>query len=214
MGQLIDREALQRGTKAGRFQIESGQVLSPNALEWAREQGIDVVRAGSPRASMPRHNVAVESLSDRITQRFVSAGVEPGAQLIDAVAKEVEAIANGEKAAPVDAQKDDPQMLACLSCGVQKTNTKRERVVVTSAGRNQRGIIAALTKAIADHGTDILDMSQTLVGDFFTAIIVIDIASSTQNFDSIREALLAVGKKLNVHVAVIHDAVLQSMHRI
>lgn len=214
MGQLIDREALQRGVKSGRFQIESGQVLSPSALDWAREQGIDIVREGSPRNSMPRHNMAVESLSERISQRFISAGVAPGPELISAVAKEVEAIAKGEKSAPVNAQTDDPQMLACLSCGVQHNNTQRERVVVTSAGRNQRGIVAALTAAIAENEADILDMSQTLVSDFFTVIIVIDIATSSRGFDKIRENLLAVGTKFKVNVAVMHDEVLQAMHRL
>lgn len=214
MGQLIDRETFQRGVRAGRFQLESGQVLSPSAVDWAREQGVDVVRAGNPIKGMPRHKLAVEGLSERITQRFIAAGLQPGSELIDAVAAEVEAIARGEKTANPDTAPQDPQMLTCLNCGVQQAQAGRERVVVTSAGRNQRGIVAALANAIADSESDILDMSQTLVGDFFTVIIVIDIAPSSHGFDKVRERLLGVGQKLGVHVAVMHDGMLQAMHRI
>ena len=40
--------------------------------------------------------------------------------------------------------------------------------MLTATGRNQKGIVARLTTVIAELGGDILDISQTLVGDYFT----------------------------------------------
>ena len=48
------------------------------------------------------------------------------------------------------------------------------RAVVTTTGKNQRGIVARIAQAIADAGGDIVDISQTLVSDYFTMIIIVD----------------------------------------
>jgi ACT domain-containing protein len=214
MGQLIDRETFERGIQRNRFTVEPGQVLSPAAVELARERGVEIVRAGAGRSLMPRQGQAIEGLSERILARFVEAGMAPGPELIDAVAAEVAAIARGDKPA-VDADRGgDPQMATCLNCGAQRAESGHERVVVTSAGRNKSGIVAGLATAIAEHAADILDLSQTRVGDYYTMIIVIDIARASRPFEAIRENLLAVGQKLGVHVAVMHDDLLRSMHRV
>ncbi len=48
------------------------------------------------------------------------------------------------------------------------------RAVVTTTGKNKRGIVANIAQAIAEAGGDIVDISQTLVSDYFTMIIVVD----------------------------------------
>ncbi|MFH1809247.1 MAG: ACT domain-containing protein [Pseudomonadota bacterium] len=214
MGQLIDRENFERGIRRSQFLVKTGQVLSPAALELARERGIEIVREGTGRQLMPRQAQEIESLSERILKRFVEAGMTPGPELIDAVAAEVAAIARGDKPAEVPGTHQDSQMAGCLTCGAQRVESGRERVVVTSAGRNTFGIVAGLASAIAEAQADILDLSQTLVGDYFTMIIVVDIAHASQPFEGFRERLAAVGARLGVHVAVMHDELLRSMHRV
>ena len=53
-----------------------------------------------------------------------------------------------------------------------------ERVVITASGRNRRGIVLAVAQAIHDFGGDIRDISQTIVDDFFTMLVVIDIGNA------------------------------------
>ncbi len=214
MGQLIDRETFERGVRANRYVIEPGQVLSPGALEFARDRGVEISRQGSKLENMPRQGLAIEELSARITERFVASGVQPGPELIEAVAAEVEAIARGDKDPGELVHDDEPQMLNCLNCGAAREGAGRQRVVVTSSGRNTCGIVAGLAAVLAETRADILDLSQTLVGDYFTMIMVIDIAGAAHTFEIIRERLQNKAEQLGVHVTIMHDDLLQSMHRV
>jgi len=215
VGQLIDRASFESGVHNNRFVLHSGQVLSPSALDLARERGVEIVREGSARDTMPQQSRELEALSERIARRLLDAGHAPGAALIDAVAAEVTAIASGDAdPMPLLDAPTDGQMMTCLSCGAQRVDAGRERVVITSAGRNTTGIVAALAASVAEAQANILDISQTLVGDFFTMIMVIDIAAARYPFEQIRAQLLQVGADLGIHVAVMQDDLLKSMHRV
>lgn len=92
-----------------------------------------------------------------------------------------------------------------------------ERVVVTANGRNRRGIVAGLTEVIRDVDGDIRDISQTIVGDYFTMIIVVDIAATTRQgtrFGQFKERLEQAGGALGVHVVALHDDILTTMHTV
>ena len=91
MGQLIDREAFERGVRNNRFRLAAGQVLSPAAVELARARGIEIVRSDGARDAMPQQTREIEALSERITRRLLEQGHAPGPALIDAVAAEVAA---------------------------------------------------------------------------------------------------------------------------
>ena len=70
------------------------------------------------------------------------------------------------------------------------------RAVVTTTGKNQRGIVAKIAQAIADAGGDIVDISQTLVSDYFTMIIIVDtgaLAVSFAEFKTRLERTVVVG---------------------
>lgn len=215
MGQLIDKEMLESGVRGNQYHLAQGQVLSPAALEYVQAKGIEIVRDGRSAGAMPQRTREIEALSERITRQLLQAGHQPGQALVDAVAAEVAAIEGGavlpEK---LSDGVSDKQLLTCLNCNAQKAEGGRQRVVVSAAGRNNWGIVAALSAAIAEARADILDISQTLVGDYFTMIMVLDIANAPTPFETIRQGLLSCGEKLGIHVAVMHDDILKSMHRV
>lgn len=91
------------------------------------------------------------------------------------------------------------------------------RVVVTAHGRNRSGIVAALASAIDQFDGDIRDLSQTIVGDYFTMLFVVDLAQATPEgarFAQLRHRLKEVGDDMGVHVVVMHDDILTAMHSI
>ncbi len=90
----------------------------------------------------------------------------------------------------------------------------RHRVIITALGRNAPGIAAGVTGALADVGADILDMSQTLLGDFFAMIIVADLSTATMDFGMVQEHLVDRGVELGVRIAAQHEDVFRYMHRI
>ena len=91
---------------------------------------------------------------------------------------------------------------------------QRARAILTVTGRNAKGICALATTTLAQLGADILDISQTIVADFFTMIVVFDIRELTEPFDvaaaTLEEKLASIGMKANV----MHEDVLQGLHRV
>ncbi|MCL1896955.1 MAG: ACT domain-containing protein, partial [Clostridiales bacterium] len=53
---------------------------------------------------------------------------------------------------------------------------EKKRVIVTVIGQDRVGIIAAVAKALADNRVNILDISQTILQEFFTMIMIVDIS--------------------------------------
>ncbi|MDK2986456.1 MAG: hypothetical protein PWQ96_2100 [Clostridia bacterium] len=91
---------------------------------------------------------------------------------------------------------------------------KNSRVVVTVVGKDKVGIIAAVTGVLAEAGANILDISQTIMRDFFTMIMIVDIANINTDYSTVVEKLGKVGKELGVQIAAQNEEVFNYMHRI
>jgi ACT domain-containing protein len=89
-----------------------------------------------------------------------------------------------------------------------------DRVIVTAFGKNKVGILAGITTCLAETGCDVIDLSQKILKEFFTIMLLIDIADSNENFDSIKQKLIETGEKFNLKVVVQHEQIFSSMHRI
>lgn len=107
-----------------------------------------------------------------------------------------------------------PAIDYCLSCVSQEKSRKRNRAVLTTTGRNAKGIVARATSRIAELGGDILDISQTIVSDFFTMIIVIDVGSLSVPFDRFQDDVTKSVRDLGCQAMLMHDDVLTSLHRV
>jgi ACT domain-containing protein len=88
------------------------------------------------------------------------------------------------------------------------------RAVVTTTGKNQRGIVAKIAQAIADAGGDIVDISQTLVSDYFTMIIVVDASALTVSFAEFKSRLEKAVAALGAECLVMHEEVVEALQRV
>ena len=88
------------------------------------------------------------------------------------------------------------------------------RAVVTTTGKNQRGIVAKIAQAIADAGGDIVDISQTLVSDYFTMIIIVDIAALTVSFAEFKTRLERTVASAGAECLVMHEDVVNALQRV
>ena len=110
--------------------------------------------------------------------------------------------------------KNPPAFDYCMACVDQERARDRHRAVFTTTGRNTKGIVARVTARIADLGGDILDISQTLIGDFFTMIIVIDVGSLAVPFSQFQEQLQSTVVEMGCQAMVMHEDVMASLHRV
>ena len=88
------------------------------------------------------------------------------------------------------------------------------RAVVTTTGKNQRGIVARIAQAIADAGGDIVDISQTLVSDYFTMIIIVDTGALSVSFAEFKTRLERTVAAAGAECLVMHEDVVNALQRV
>jgi ACT domain-containing protein len=102
----------------------------------------------------------------------------------------------------------------CASCIEQERRKTARRAVVTTTGKNQKGMVAKIAQGIADAGGDILDISQTLVADYFTMIIVIDMSGLEIPFAEFKARITRTVEALGAECLVMHEEVVTALQRV
>lgn len=96
----------------------------------------------------------------------------------------------------------------------QIENTKATRVIIAAFGKNRPGVVAAITKELAELNCSIEDISQTIMQEFFSMIMIVDIAACSLEFSGLRDRIKATETKLGMQVFVMHEDIFRYMHRI
>ncbi|MBM4171823.1 MAG: ACT domain-containing protein [Ignavibacteria bacterium] len=86
--------------------------------------------------------------------------------------------------------------------------------MLTSFGLNKPGIVAGVTKALSENNCDIQDLSQKIMGDFFTMIMIVDISASQKELKEIQTEMAKIGEELKIKIYLQHEDVFRFMHRI
>jgi ACT domain-containing protein len=88
------------------------------------------------------------------------------------------------------------------------------RAIVTVIGSDRVGIIAGIANTLADANVNILDISQSVIREFFTMIMMIDLSGATISFNELSERLTAKGEALGVRIEIQREEIFTAMHRI
>lgn len=91
---------------------------------------------------------------------------------------------------------------------------EQNRVVITVVGKDKVGIIARVANVLADNNANILDISQTILQDFFTMIMIVDIKACPLDMAELKQLLSEEGEKIGMKISAQHEDVFQYMHRI
>lgn len=89
-----------------------------------------------------------------------------------------------------------------------------ELAVVSVLGADRVGIVAGITSVLARHNVNIVDISQTVVKDIFSMIMIVDISKSDVDIGRLRAELEEEARRLGVMVSVHHIDVFRYMQRI
>ena len=88
------------------------------------------------------------------------------------------------------------------------------RAVVTVMGNDKPGIIAWTSTLLAVNEVNILDITQTIVQNIFTMVMLVDIQNSRLELSDLAEALNGLGSQLEVEIRIQHEDIFNVMHRI
>ena len=80
--------------------------------------------------------------------------------------------------------------------------------------KDQKGIIAYVTRILADNGINILDISQTLMQEYFAMIMLVDTTDCELSFDALSALLKEKGAEKNLSIQIQREDIFNSMHKI
>lgn len=89
-----------------------------------------------------------------------------------------------------------------------------KKSIITVVGKDTVGIIAKVCTYLAENQINILDISQTIVQDYFNMMMIVDINQSAKEFGVIADDLAAIGNEIGVQVKMQQEDIFNSMHRI
>ena len=90
--------------------------------------------------------------------------------------------------------------------------SKQKTAVVTVIGRDTIGIIAQVTRVLAQHRANILDISQTVLSGMFNMVMIIDVTEVA--YEALSDEILALGKEMGLQMRVQRSEIFDAMHRI
>ncbi|OIR42355.1 hypothetical protein BJP08_03290 [Corynebacterium sp. NML140438] len=86
--------------------------------------------------------------------------------------------------------------------------------IITTTGKDRVGIIAGVAIAAAEVNLNIVDVSQTLMDDFFTMIMRVELPEGEVNMESLQNHLSAAGESLGVVVRIQSEELFTAMNEI
>ena len=88
-----------------------------------------------------------------------------------------------------------------------------DKVIITVVGKDTVGIIAKVCTYLADHKINILDISQTIVQEYFNMMMIVD-TGKVESFEKLTGELAALGEEIGVVIKCQQEEIFDKMHRI
>lgn len=89
-----------------------------------------------------------------------------------------------------------------------------KKTVITVVGKDTVGIIAKVCTYLANNRINILDISQTIVQDYFNMMMIVDMNESAKPFGDVADELAQIGEEIGVIIKCQREEIFEKMHRI
>ncbi|MBE6589089.1 MAG: ACT domain-containing protein [Ruminococcaceae bacterium] len=88
------------------------------------------------------------------------------------------------------------------------------KAVITVTGKDTVGIIADVSAVCAKHRANILDITQSVLSEYFAMIMLADIDSLNIGFSDFVDALEELGRGKGLVIHAMHEDIFNTMHHI
>ena len=85
------------------------------------------------------------------------------------------------------------------------------KAIITVLGKDQVGIIAGVSSLLAKWNVNVLDISQTILQENFTMVMLADCSLS---FTELTEKLSALGAEMDIAIRMQREDIFNAMHKI
>lgn len=88
------------------------------------------------------------------------------------------------------------------------------KAVITVTGKDTKGIIAKVSTLCSEFGANIIEITQSVIGEYFAMVMLVDINELSSDFGIFVDSMKELGKNSNLIIEVMHEDIFNSMHRI
>lgn len=89
-----------------------------------------------------------------------------------------------------------------------------KKTIITVVGKDTVGIIAKVCTYLANNRVNILDISQTIVQDYFNMMMIVDINESEKKMGQLADEIAQIGQEIGVQIKMQQEDIFNIMHRI
>ena len=89
-----------------------------------------------------------------------------------------------------------------------------KKCILSVVGKDKVGITAGVCSVLANAQVNILDINQTILQEYFTMVVLVDIDTSDLGFGEIAERLEAYGRESGMESHIQREEIFDAMHRI
>ena len=89
-----------------------------------------------------------------------------------------------------------------------------KKSIITVVGKDTVGIIAKVCTYLAENNINILDISQTIVQEYFNMMMIVDANNADKEIGNIADELEKLGEEIGVQIKIQQEDIFNSMHRI
>lgn len=89
-----------------------------------------------------------------------------------------------------------------------------KKTIITVVGKDTVGIIARVCTYLAENKINILDISQTIVDDYFNMMMIADMSNAVKSVSEVSDDLDKIGSDIGVIIRCQREEIFNSMHRI
>ncbi|MFA9949531.1 ACT domain-containing protein [Dentiradicibacter hellwigii] len=86
--------------------------------------------------------------------------------------------------------------------------------VITVIGKDRIGIVYDVSKLLAENQINILNISQQLMGEFFTMIILVDTAQCPKSRQEMLDIFAQASQALALDIRMQNEELFNAMHRV
>ena len=88
------------------------------------------------------------------------------------------------------------------------------KAIITVLSTDREGIIAQVSGKLYEHGVNILDISQTVLSNYFTMVMLVDLSKMQVSFKEMTGLLEKMGEELGMEIRMQRSEIFDAMHRI
>ena len=89
-----------------------------------------------------------------------------------------------------------------------------KKTIITVVGKDTVGITAKVCTYLAENHVNILDISQTIVDDYFNMMMIADMSKAVKSVSEVSDDLEKLGEEIGVIVKCQREEIFNSMHRL